>query len=929
MMEYSTIKVTFNEAVDLATACDTGNYSVLRLDPAGPPVGIVGAVPIGDQKVRLEPDTLLLTGLYALCAAGVSDTSMNVMLPDTVSFAVNDTIPPALLGAQAPFANVVEASFSETLDEASAEDKTHYSIYPSGDPAAPEAIDHAELLADQTTVRIYLEEDLQSGVVFTLKASGVRDIAGNGSGTQYAEFIFADEVPPYIGSIFLINFSQVQLVFSEPVLGGVDLPGNYLLYETSDPAHTVGIESAVQTPGPDLVTLTTADPLTSGLSYSLKIHDVLDIAGNPCDPDTVYLFDAVDLVPPSLVAASTISDSVVVLEFSEPLDPVVDGAVDRFFVFEYDDPPSILPLVSAALEPSQTTVRLVTGMKGYVGLAYRAEVDSIPDLAGNMFSGLSGAFYFTDDIPPELLGAEAVAGGRVIAHFSEQIATAPVSGFLLYETADSLSGVPILSRSLSTDRLSVTLTLGELMMSGTQYTLRVSDVYDMHGNPIPPGSETQFVFLDESPPELVSALAITGSYIRATFDETLDPATAGDVANYLVYRSSDPGDEIAVESAVAGQSSVDLYLAGGMESYIQYTLRADGVEDLFGNPCVDQTVGLVFRDSGEPAMVGLWADGSRISNSVEVPPYTMFRIYFWAQGGGDGVFGVEYSLNFSPVYAMIGLTLNPAIASLQLGEPYSGHSVVLTDCQYPWAWTHYMDCIMLSDIEDVVLILPHPATGLVQVATCLAGHPLAVPSVISMLSLNGDIPIATLLESWEASYRTGGIEVGWTLSDTGTVPGFSVTRLEGEGSVGQPVPDDLVSRTDLTFTLFDSSIEYGRTYRYRIEYEDEGERRVLFETQPVETPLLPLTLRQNRPNPFNPSTRISFFLPSAGEVRLEIYDVQGRFVRRLVEGPFGAGDHEVSWDGLDRAGRPVDSGVYFYRLQYGKEQISRKMVLLR
>jgi hypothetical protein len=92
---------------------------------------------------------------------------------------------------------------------------------------------------------------------------------------------------------------------------------------------------------------------------------------------------------------------------------------------------------------------------------------------------------------------------------------------------------------------------------------------------------------------------------------------------------------------------------------------------------------------------------------------------------------------------------------------------------------------------------------------------------------------------------------------------------------------------------------------------------------------LRVALAPNRPNPFNPSTVIPFDLPAAGHVRLEIYDVQGRLVRRLADDAFEAGFHRRVWDGRDDQGRPSASGVYLCALRAGGEFVTRKMTLLR
>jgi hypothetical protein len=88
-------------------------------------------------------------------------------------------------------------------------------------------------------------------------------------------------------------------------------------------------------------------------------------------------------------------------------------------------------------------------------------------------------------------------------------------------------------------------------------------------------------------------------------------------------------------------------------------------------------------------------------------------------------------------------------------------------------------------------------------------------------------------------------------------------------------------------------------------------------------------LAQNVPNPFNPTTVISYGLASGGAVSLRVYDVSGALVRVLVDGALPAGHHEAAWDSRDGTGEVVASGVYFYRLEAGDFVETRKMVLLK
>lgn len=94
-------------------------------------------------------------------------------------------------------------------------------------------------------------------------------------------------------------------------------------------------------------------------------------------------------------------------------------------------------------------------------------------------------------------------------------------------------------------------------------------------------------------------------------------------------------------------------------------------------------------------------------------------------------------------------------------------------------------------------------------------------------------------------------------------------------------------------------------------------------TQPDFSPTQ-YSLNQNYPNPFNPSTTISFSLPQSGRVKLEVYDVTGRFITRLVDGVMGVGAHSVQFEGEN-----IPSGVYIYALKTEGYSSVRKMLLLK
>ncbi len=92
-------------------------------------------------------------------------------------------------------------------------------------------------------------------------------------------------------------------------------------------------------------------------------------------------------------------------------------------------------------------------------------------------------------------------------------------------------------------------------------------------------------------------------------------------------------------------------------------------------------------------------------------------------------------------------------------------------------------------------------------------------------------------------------------------------------------------------------------------------------------------LFQNYPNPFNPFTKISFSVTSKKNQRvhtsIKIYNVLGRLVANLVDGPKPAGKYQVEWDGRDSQGAEVSSGIYFYTLEAGDYRDTKKMTLMK
>ena len=127
------------------------------------------------------------------------------------------------------------------------------------------------------------------------------------------------------------------------------------------------------------------------------------------------------------------------------------------------------------------------------------------------------------------------------------------------------------------------------------------------------------------------------------------------------------------------------------------------------------------------------------------------------------------------------------------------------------------------------------------------------------------------------------------------------------------------------YAFRDAAPPYGpEVVRYRLKQIDyDGTFEYSPDVEVALTPPRSFALSANYPNPFHPQTTIRFALPHASHVRLVVYDMLGREVRRLVEGLTPAGRHEAVFEARGLAG-----GIYLYQLQAGAFRESRRMVLL-
>jgi hypothetical protein len=177
------------------------------------------------------------------------------------------------------------------------------------------------------------------------------------------------------------------------------------------------------------------------------------------------------------------------------------------------------------------------------------------------------------------------------------------------------------------------------------------------------------------------------------------------------------------------------------------------------------------------------------------------------------------------------------------------------------------------------------------------------------------VPIIFLLFS--SAFSSGEKIPWWSINGGGTIYS-SAGDKKLCGSVAQSVAgkDSITGTVPFCYSGFWNPWVRKMT---PVEWEEEGQAEL-----PKE-----FGLSQNYPNPFNPTTVIEYALPKSAHVTIEIYNLLGQKINVLVDENQKIGFYRVDWDGKDKDGGELASGIYFYRIQAGDFVKCKKMIMLK
>ncbi|KAA3597872.1 MAG: T9SS C-terminal target domain-containing protein [Calditrichaeota bacterium] len=223
---------------------------------------------------------------------------------------------------------------------------------------------------------------------------------------------------------------------------------------------------------------------------------------------------------------------------------------------------------------------------------------------------------------------------------------------------------------------------------------------------------------------------------------------------------------------------------------------------------------------------------------------------------------------------------------------------------------------------------------------------LSSPSAIA-LNLT-DAPLSVELNSFSARQFENSIQLNWSTASETENEGFNIYRktsgsefvqiasykshreLKGQGNTtfetGYTFTDNSKLQNSEFYTYVISDVE---TNGVETKHQENSQSIKFVFDEEISQTKLDYILAQNFPNPFNPSTTINFQVAKTQDVRLAVYNLNGKLVKELVNEPKAKGSHNAVWDGTDETGKSVSSGTYFYKISAGTFTQTNKMILLK
>jgi len=431
---------------------------------------------------------------------------------------------PVIIEHQVVSLRHIDFAFSEQMNRRSIENAANSLLHPDGLPGEPLEKWAAFLGPDGVTMRLYLIDGMNSGDVYTLVLDGIVSAGEEPVEEGYTyTFSAVDLVAPGLSGVEFLGDTSIDLLYTEDIVesAGETVP-SYLLYETASPAHVIGCTEAKMRGMYDRVSLGLESPLSAGTSYTIEASGLYDPSGNPMPAGSAVTFTFENENEYPLIGLYTDGNR-------------YNSAIDGEGIYSFD--------IWYWIRPGEDGMTLAAFAVDYPSNIIPEEIEPAPGfnvLGGDVFNGImlgkDGCAYewtwmarqritVTDDLP-------------------STVATIPFrdNPVYCYSILSCFPGYPEV------------------------YFHRTANVE---------------LNTPDARPVALSASFSGYSLIDIVFNVPMDPETAGDIDNYEVFESAEPGVAVALESAELQHDdrTVRLVTSTALSEGFVYTTRMTRIEN--------------------------------------------------------------------------------------------------------------------------------------------------------------------------------------------------------------------------------------------------------------------------------------------------------------------------------------------------------------
>jgi len=580
----ATIRLTFSETIEQLTAETAVNYQI-DLNPAGSLISSVVRDAVNLNEVLITLSGSLTEGAHSITAYNIEDASANVIInngtDDVALFTVAD-LPPVLLGVTVQTDLIIVLTFSESLDQFTAETAANYQLDANafGADINTVALDvnnvdviitfntNKRLTQGSHSVRVLNVEDLSANII-------------NNNGADNVNTFWVDTKGPVFEQAVVLGTNSLRLVFSEDVdqLSAENVNN----YEIDTNGAAANIASAVRDAVPTDVIITTTAPITDG-THTMTVYNVADLYNNVIINDgfsDVQSF-SIDTTPPSLNSISVISSSTIRLFFSEQIELTSAQTVSNY---QIDLNSAGAGISSVVLDAGGTDVLLTTTTPLTEAL-HSVTVFNIVDVYANAVieDDINNKASFTMDYPPVLLSAVSEGIDTIRLTFSEDVEQISAETILNYQ----VTSCHVLLAVRDAVASEVIITVHDFIPDGT-HTLTVFNVKDLNAMTINADGvdNVQSFLVENKTPSLLSVSVESTDRIRLNFSEPMNQASVENILNYEIDANG-PGNLIS-SALLSGTNGILLYFTSALPD-ASYTLTVTGVLDLNLNAIVENGI---------------------------------------------------------------------------------------------------------------------------------------------------------------------------------------------------------------------------------------------------------------------------------------------------------------------------------------------------